>query len=123
MRAAVALIGVVVLDYAAASFAQDEPVGSVSIGTPGGQPSDEAKSAARPLEERPPGLPFRAPAPKAPRSLFRCWQHGQIIFEGRGYGALPASQVAADLKPGDGASGRVQVLDLYEGVCILELPK
>ena len=120
VRAAVALIGVAVLGYAAASFAEGEPV---SIGTPGAQPSDEAKSAARPLDERPPGLPLRVPAPKPPRSLFRCWQHGQVIFEGRGYSALPPSQVAADLKGSDGNGGRLQVLDMNQGLCILELPK
>ncbi len=46
-----------------------------------------------------------------------------MIFEGRGYGALPQSQIAAELKAVDGASGRVQVLDMFEGLCVLELPK
>jgi hypothetical protein len=56
-------------------------------------------------------------------SLFRCWQDGQIIFEGRGYGALPPSQIAAELKAADGGSGRLQVLDMYHGLCVLELPR
>ena len=30
---------------------------------------------------------------------------------------------AAELKAVDGASGRVQVLDMFEGLCVLELPK
>jgi hypothetical protein len=56
-------------------------------------------------------------------SEFRCWQGGQMIFETRGMGPLPTNQVVADLKSTDGSGGRVQVLDMYEGLCILELPK
>lgn len=125
-RAAVALVGVVAIGCAAGARAFDEPVHGVTIGTPGKDASDDAKAAGGPMRarEREEGLPQpKVPAPKPPRSLFRCWQHGQIIFEGRGYGPLPTSQVAADLKPADPASGRIQVLDMYEGMCILELPK
>lgn len=125
-RAAVALTGIVAFGCVAEALAFDEPVHGVTIGTPGKEASDEAKPASAPVrarerEEVPPQP--KVPTPKPPRSLFRCWQHGQIIFEGRGYGPLPTSQVAADLKPADPASGRVQVLDMYDGMCILELPK
>jgi hypothetical protein len=46
-----------------------------------------------------------------------------MVFEGSGFGPLPQTQVAADLKVADGGAGRVQVLDLYQGLCVLELPK
>ena len=46
-----------------------------------------------------------------------------MIFEGRGYGALPQSQIVAELKSSDGGQGRVQVLNMYQGLCVLELPK
>ena len=37
---------------------------------------------------------------------------------------LAAAAVAAELKATDGAtSSRVQLLDMYQGLCILELPK
>jgi hypothetical protein len=113
-RSAVALVGVVTLGCAAVALASDHPPSSVTIGAPGAELSDEGK---------PRELPVMPKAPKPPRSLFRCWQAGQMIFEGRGYGPLPTTQVAADLKPTDPASGRIQVLDMNYGLCILELPK
>lgn len=121
------LIGLVAVGCTAQALAYepDQPANSVSLGAPGKKPSDEARSAAasgQAPEERP--LPTPARSPKGPpRSLFRCWQEGQLIFEGAGYGALPASQIAADLKAADGSAGRIQVLDLTRGLCILELPK
>jgi hypothetical protein len=60
---------------------------------------------------------------KPASSEFRCWQGGQMIFEAKGLGPLASTQVSADMKPADGSGGRVQVLDMYEGLCILELPK
>ena len=36
---------------------------------------------------------------------------------------MPQSQVAAELKGGEGSTGRLQVLDMYDGFCVLELPK
>jgi len=119
------LIGMVALGCAAQALALDQPTNSVTIGTPGKKPSEEGKlasAAGQDSEER--QLPTPAKPSKGPaRSLFRCWQEGRMIFEGAGYGALPAAQVAAELKAADGASGRVQVLDMYQGLCILELPK
>jgi hypothetical protein len=120
----VTLIGIVALGCAAAALPSEESVDSVTIGASGAEPSDAAKPAGQAAQfpdEKQAGA--AAKALKGPRSLFRCWQGGRMIFEGRGYGPLPQSQIAAELKPGDGGSGRVQVLDLYEGLCVLELPK
>lgn len=82
---------------------------------------DEGKSAdgSRGYSDK---LAVKTPA-KAPASEFRCWQGGQMIFEARGVGPMSATQVAADLKAADGSTGRIQVLDMYEGLCILELPR
>ncbi|MBV8211510.1 MAG: hypothetical protein JO133_15750 [Burkholderiaceae bacterium] len=104
-----------------ATLAADKAHDSISITTSGSELSDEAKSStgSAQIGDEKPGA-----APKAPaRSLFRCWQEGRLIFEGRGYTALPPSQVAAELKSAESGSGRVQVLDMYQGICVLELPK
>ena len=127
-RAAVALLGTllagIALGCAAAGAPASDRSDAVSIAAPGREPPGEAKSSggnARAGDDRQSGEPGRAP--KGARSLFRCWQDGRMIYEGRGYGALPKSQVAAELKSGDGAAGTVQVLDMYQGLCVLELPK
>jgi hypothetical protein len=127
--AAVALLGVCItaLGVSAAARAVEEPTRAVSIGARvGTEAPDEGKPAGgamRSSEDKGEGAQSKAAVAKPPGSLFRCWQDGRLIFEGRGYGALPQSQVAADLRPADGASGRVQILDMYEGLCVLELPK
>jgi len=63
-----------------------------------------------------------AKASKGKRSLFRCWQ-GRMIFEGRGYGRCRRSQIADR----DGRvwrwRGQGSGVDLYEGLCVLELAK
>jgi len=123
-RAAVALAGLVTLGCAAVALASDHPPSSVTINATAAEPTDEGKPTGGPTraaEER--GLPVVPKAAKPPRSLLRCWQAGQMIFEGRGYGPLPTTEVAADLKAADPSSGRIQVLDLNYGLCILELPK
>jgi hypothetical protein len=95
-------------------FADRPTIGATVIGL-----SDEARAGAmRSLDDRPSG----GRSAKGGRSLFRCWQDGRMIYEGRGYSALPKSQVTAELNSGD-PSGTVQVLDLYQGLCVLELPK
>jgi len=81
-----------------------------------------ANGPARSAEEVPPTALGRSPK-GPPVSLFRCWQEGRVIFEGRGYGALPSTQIVAELKASDGGAGRVQILDMYQGLCVLELPK
>jgi hypothetical protein len=124
--AATPFIAVVALVGGAAARASDASVDPVPIGASDMRSIDEAKplgGSVRAADEKEEGAQAKAATPKAPRSLFRCWQYGRLIFEGRGYGALPQSQIAVELKPADGASGRVQVLDMYEGLCILELPK
>ncbi len=121
------LIAIAALAWTAQAPADeaDQPASSVTLGAPGKRQSDQAKPAAASgpdLGER--RLPTPVKPPKgAPRSLFRCWQEGQLIFEGAGYGALPPTQIAAELKAADGGAGKVQVLDLYQGVCILEVAK
>jgi len=121
-RCAVATVaGLLTLACSTDSSAADKSHDGMSITTSASELSDEVKSGGAPAQasdERPGG------APKAPtRSLFRCWQDGRLIFEGRGYAALPPSQIAAELKSSESGSGRVQLLDLYQGVCVLELPK
>ena len=112
--AATTLITVAALGCVAATLASDEPLEVFTLHA-------QAPEAADQHEARP--LPGRVNPAKAPLSIFRCWQGGRLIFEGRGYGPLPSSQIAADLKAGEGATGRVQVLDMFEGLCVLELPK
>jgi len=123
--AAVALITVVGLVGTSTTQAAGDRSDAVNVRARFADTGDEAGSAAGSApssEEKQPPAPGRGPK-GPPRSLFRCWQEGRMIFEGRGYGALPSSQVSAELKASDGASGRVQVLDMYQGVCVLELPK
>src|SRR5882762_4757369 len=124
-RAAMTLIAVAVLGCVAATRAADDSLDAVDVRAHVAEPVDKAGSAAGPAaasEKR--QLPPPDKSPKSPpRSLFRCWQDGRVIFEGRGYGALPQSQITAELKSGDGVPGRVQVLDMYQGLCVLELPK
>jgi len=121
VRCAVAAVTGLLALGSAATLAADKSHDSISINTPGSELSDEAKSGTGSVQvgDEKPGA-----APKAPaRSLFRCWQEGRLIFEGKGYAALPPSQIAAELKSGESGSGRVQVLDMYQGICVLELPK
>jgi hypothetical protein len=127
-RFAATLIGTLCVGIApacgAAAAAGTDRSGAVTIAAPGADSPGEAKSSggiAHGGDELQLGAPGKAP--KAARSLFRCWQDGRMIYEGRGYAALPKSQVAAELKSGDSTAGTVQVLDLYQGLCVLELPK
>ena len=54
-----------------------------------------------------------------PRSSFKCWQEGRLIFESNGM-TLPESG-SGGVTPMKGPNGRtVQVLDLRQGLCILE---
>jgi hypothetical protein len=118
-RTGAALIGVIALGWGSVTFARGEPLEGVTLESTHAQLIDEAKpvgGSAQTAEDR-------AKGQKNPRSLLRCWQAGRQIFEGRGYTTLPQAQIAAELKSTDGATGRVQILDLYEGLCVLELPK
>ena len=55
----------------------------------------------------------------SPRSSFKCWQEGRLIFESNGM-TLPESG-SGGVGPMKGPNGRtVQVLDLRNGLCILE---
>lgn len=123
--AATALITAAALGCVAATLASDDSLEAVDVRAQVAEPVDQAGPAAaspRVSEERQPPAPGKSPK-SLPRSLFRCWQDGRMIFEGRGYGALPQPQVAAELKSSDGSQGRVQVLNMYQGLCVLELPK
>lgn len=123
--AALRLIAVVALGCAGATWAADDSPAAVDVRAKVGRAGNELAPAAVPArasEETPPPTLGRTPK-GPPLSLFRCWQDGRVIFEGRGYGALHASQIAAELKAADGGSGRLQLLDLQRGLCVLELPK
>jgi hypothetical protein len=119
------LIALAALGCAAATLAADQWFDPVHVRTHAGEPADQGGSAAEPARgsaER--QAPVAGKSAKGqPQSMFRCWQDGRMIFEGRGYGALPQQQIAAELKAADGAAGRIQVLDMYQGLCVLELPK
>jgi hypothetical protein len=122
--AAATLVAAVALACAAAALASDELVGAVTLKAQVAEPTDETKpvgESAHAADGR--QTPALGKSQKSARSLLRCWQDGRIIFEGRGYGALPQSQIAAELKSSDGGPGRVQVLDMYQGLCVLELPR
>ena len=122
--AVMTLITVAALVCAGATWAADDSPAAVDVRAKVARAREEPGPGAVPArssEEAPP-TPGRSPK-GPPASLFRCWQDGRIIFEGRGYGALPPSQIAAELKAVDGGSGRLQVLDLTRGLCVLELPK
>lgn len=55
----------------------------------------------------------------AARSVLRCWQEGRLVFEGSGIGSETATPGAA--RTFKGSNGRtVQLLDLRQGLCILE---
>ena len=121
---AFALIAAGPLGFALASKAADDTAGATKFELPRDTTPDKAKSfdaPSRAYEDKLAGAPGRLSKPSG--SILRCWQGGQMIFEGRGYGPLPSSQVAADLKQADGSPGRTQVIDLYEGLCVLEVPK
>jgi hypothetical protein len=123
--AAIALVAVAALACTSGTRASDESPAAVDVRARVAAPVDQSGSpagSATSSEERPAPAPGKSPK-GPPRSLFRCWQDGRMIFEGRGYGPLPSSQVVAELKSGDNSSGRVQVLDMYQGLCLLELPK
>jgi hypothetical protein len=123
-RAALALIAAGSLGCSLAAWASDQAAVPATVELPKGAASDKAKPAETPSHAYDPKL---AGAPgqssKATGSVLRCWQGGQMIFEGRGYAALPPSQVTADLRPADSSAGRVQIMDFYEGLCVLELIK
>lgn len=58
-------------------------------------------------------------ADDTPRSVLKCWQEGRLIFESSGM-ALPETG-SGGVAPMKGPSGRtLQVLDLRQGLCILE---
>jgi hypothetical protein len=58
-------------------------------------------------------------ADDTPRSLLKCWQEGRLIFESSGM-TLPENG-SGGVAPMKGPNGRtVQVLDLRQGLCILE---
>jgi hypothetical protein len=55
----------------------------------------------------------------APRSVLKCWQEGRLIFESNDM-TLPESG-SGGVAPMKGPKGRtVQLLDLRQGLCILE---
>jgi hypothetical protein len=54
-------------------------------------------------------------------SLIRCWQFGRLVYEGRGFAALPHGQAAVEFKTTTAKPDTTQVLDLHQGLCVLEL--
>lgn len=78
---------------------------------------DQARSAAK---TRPTPVESMARIPDdAARSVLRCWQEGRLVFEGSGIGGEPGATGAA--RTFKGTNGKtVQLLDLRQGLCILE---
>jgi hypothetical protein len=78
---------------------------------------DPARSTGK---TRPPPVESMARIPdEAGRSVLRCWQEGRLVFEGTGIGN--ESSVTAAARTFKGNNGRtVQLLDLRQGLCILE---
>ncbi len=85
-------------------------------GATAAEPADKARSA------RTKPTPVESMArivDDTPRSSFKCWQEGRLIFESNGM-TLPESG-SGGVAPMKGPNGRtVQVLDLRQGLCILE---
>jgi hypothetical protein len=85
-------------------------------GASAAEPADKAKAARTkptPVES------MARIADDSPRSSFKCWQEGRLIFESNGM-TLPESG-SGGVAPMKGPNGRiVQVLDLRNGLCILE---
>jgi len=78
---------------------------------------DQARSAGK-TKPTPVESMARIPDDTA-RSVLRCWQEGRLVFEGNGIGSEPATTGAA--RTFKGTNGRtVQLLDLRQGLCILE---
>jgi hypothetical protein len=79
---------------------------------------DQARSAAK-TKPTPVESMARIPDDTA-RSVLRCWQEGRLVFEGSGIGAGEAASSTSS-RTFKGANGRtVQLLDLRQGLCILE---
>jgi hypothetical protein len=78
---------------------------------------DPARSTGK---TRPPPVESMARIPdEAGRSVLRCWQEGRLVFEGTGIGNESSATAAARTFKGN--NGRtVQLLDLRQGLCILE---
>ena len=55
---------------------------------------------------------------KTPRSVLKCWQEGRLVFESSGVSLPEGGNGAMAIKGSNGNS--VQLLDLRQGLCILE---
>lgn len=55
---------------------------------------------------------------KTPRSVLKCWQEGRLVFESSAVSLPEAANGALAIKGSNGNS--VQLLDLRQGLCILE---
>lgn len=77
---------------------------------------DKARSPAR---SKPTPVESMARIPDdGPRSVLKCWQEGRLVFESNGVGGDPPAGAPATFKGPNGRS--VQLLDLRQGLCILE---
>lgn len=87
----------------------------VACGGSGAEIVDNGKSA----KTRPAPVESMARVPdNAPKSVLKCWQEGRLIFESSGVTMAEGAAGAPAMK---GANGRtVQLLDLRQGLCILE---
>ncbi|MEO6269566.1 MAG: hypothetical protein ABIP08_04605 [Lautropia sp.] len=87
----------------------------VACGASGAEIVDSGKSA----KTRPAPVESMARVPdNAPKSVLKCWQEGRLIFESSGVAMAEGAAGAPALM---GANGRtVQLLDLRQGLCILE---
>jgi hypothetical protein len=78
---------------------------------------DKSQPATRSTTPAPVESMARIPEPRS-AAVLRCWQEGRLIFESSGVSFAEGLPAATALK---GSNGRVlQLLDLRQGLCILE---
>lgn len=93
-------------------------IAAVALVACGGS-SAEIVDNGKPAKTRPAPVESMARIPdNAPKSVLKCWQEGRLIFESSGVTMAEGASGAPAMK---GANGRtVRLLDLRQGLCILE---
>jgi hypothetical protein len=98
----------------AASPASSAPSGSPATSSP--EPSDKAVS----LHHANDGASAASYAIKPGQANLKCWQQGHLVYESSGVQSVDKAARAVKLPKGGNAEGLVQLIDLQQGLCILE---